>query len=241
MFIGAAAIKARGRQVLDTPAIPDADYNTFGFDGTDDYITTTYNASGLSSNVTVSAWVYLSSTGSDEGILGEWQSSSGFMLYRVNSTGVRFYINSSFTPTFNINTEEWTLLTGTYEGTTIRLYVNGVEEATTSLSASIGNAPITTEVGRYAGSNGTIFNGSITLPIIWDRTLDSDENLLIYQSGKTPYYETVPPSLFDAEWAIEMSSRDNTLVDLTGNGSDGTANGGITDDGETQTFTSYTL
>ena len=63
----------------------------------------------------------------------------------------------------------------------------------------------------------------------------------LYNAGKIPYYETLPSNLTsDVKLAIEMSSRDNTLNDLSGNSNNGTANGGVTDNGSLQTFAAYT-
>ena len=83
--------------------------------------------------------------------------------------------------------------------------------------------------------------GSMTSPIMSNQRAFSDGELSgLYQSGKVPYYETLPSSITDdVTLCVEMSSRDNFLNDLSGNGNNGTAQNGVTDDGDLQTFTPY--
>lgn len=79
---------------------------------------------------------------------------------------------------------KWYHVVGTYDGETIRLYVNGQVVDTTS---AITLTPLSAEnlyIGSFEGSSARRFNGSIDEVKLWNRTLSQTEILASYQ-GKT--------------------------------------------------------
>jgi hypothetical protein len=224
----------------------EAQYNTFLFDGTNDRISTNYASYvDLTAGMTANVWCKFTSN-SNTSPFGNW-NSTGWMLFISSTNQCRFYVNGSFTSSVAITTGQWIMLTATYDKTTMRLYEDGVEIATLANTATISQPSLglPLELGAYAGGTSSFFDGSITSPILFNRALTPAEVSDLYQAGKTAYYETLPTSLTDdVVWAVEMSSRDNSLVELSGTGTpadkQGVANGGVTDNGDLQTFTPYT-
>ncbi len=74
-------------------------------------------------------------------------------------------------------------LCGTYDGATMRLYINGVLNASASFAGSIGYSTGSFRMG--ANANGAeLFNGRIFDCIIHDRVLSASEVWQLYQIGR---------------------------------------------------------
>lgn len=77
------------------------------------------------------------------------------------------------------------------------------------------------------------FLGSLTQVFMFNRTLSNAEATILYHSGKPLNYPIIPSVITDdASLAFAVSSNDSTLIDLSGNGNDGTAINGATFDGD---------
>ena len=140
------------------------------FDGTDDWVQAPHTASVnlTGTGLTLSGWVSSLGQTADVGIL--LKSTSGYQIH--------LGIESGETGNFRVNTPDagytrldttstvptngtWTYLTGTYDGTTARIYFNGSEQAT---DPRTGNIDATTEpvlIGRRAIGDARFMNGDI--------------------------------------------------------------------------------
>jgi hypothetical protein len=118
-----------------------------------------------SGDFTVEAWVYPTSYGANEGIVGVWESSAGrsWLLYN-NSTlkptiiidgdgagGGEFEALSGI----GITTGQWTHLAGERNGSTLSIYVNGVATGiVTNVSGSVyTNTSNPLDIGRFNSAN----------------------------------------------------------------------------------------
>lgn len=100
------------------------------------------------SQFTISAWVNRNGRTDATGIAGKW-NGTGYMLY--NSTAsvaidAGPHLAGSQLPTYG-----WEHLTATYDGTTIRLYQNGVETGS-QVHAAPSSTTATYQIGAYVGS-----------------------------------------------------------------------------------------
>jgi hypothetical protein len=140
------------------------------FDGSGDYVSVADN-SGLSfpnETFTFSCWINTSQTSKNDhkyfiakGAGGnyEYQLSK---YYNTNKAAVSIYNLSASAyneviSAGNINDGTWKLITGTADGSTLRLYINGtVEASTASITASMGNgsAALTLAQRGDVGANG---------------------------------------------------------------------------------------
>lgn len=167
--------------------------SAFSFNGSSDFISIPDATSlDLVNNFTIAAWFNPSSTQDDQGIIGKGRAIGGTgcaLLHRVmspNGTGVVAMSNSSSAEVyiansqFSINT--WHHILSTYDGSSLKLYVNGqlIDETSTTilLENSIANLFIGKELDDYR-----YFNGKIDDVGIWNRPLNQVEVLQLYNHG----------------------------------------------------------
>ncbi|MEM2447922.1 MAG: LamG domain-containing protein [Candidatus Bathyarchaeia archaeon] len=162
------------------------------FDGVDDYVEITDSTSLRvpDPQMTVSLWVKRFSHDADyEGIITKWErvgNYKGFLIQSMLNGYVRFLIGSG--PTYGvvstlINDNEWVFLTGTYDGSVIKLFVNGVLVS----SASFGGGTYTTnpiEIGRRIHGQSGYFHGHIDEPRIYKRALTDAEIKYHFESTR---------------------------------------------------------
>lgn len=139
----------------------------------------------------VNTWVKTSSSGSLKEFLF-WGSNSvdagiDFYMSSGNKLVANFYGGAGIaTSTTSINTGAWVMCSITYDGTNIRVYVNGVLEATGANKA--GSLSGTTRIIGADGTPGNYWNGSLDEMGIWTRTLTGAEITSLYNSGSGYQY-----------------------------------------------------
>ena len=171
------------------------------FDGVDDYVEIADNSSlDLTTSITVSAWVN-SDTNSDYGTIvhrGTTDQVLGNMNFSYNlrqesdATGNQYefsiktdsnnrkIVTSSTAPSDG----SWHHIVGTYDGSLMNIYVNGLLEATTSTSEVISTSSETLTIGD-TGSGGDAFNGTIDDVRIYNYARSAEEVLIDYNAGKS--------------------------------------------------------
>lgn len=172
------------------------------FTGANYYANATSTVGNITTNqVTVAGWVYPYSTGSimtlisndrDCGGCGSYKGY-GLQMYYGGTTVFRIWNDDGTGPrsTASANNpaaNEWTHLAGTFDGTTIRLYKNGVQ---ISSSTSVGNgtlgypATFDTKIGQLGCCSGThTMNGKIDEVRVYSRALTATEIKQLYLMGK---------------------------------------------------------
>jgi hypothetical protein len=201
------------------------------FDGVDDYADAGV-FTDLTGNFTVSTWVYINGTTSAVQDLvskfGGTAATTNFLL-EVNSSGtlVSFFVgdgNPSNAASATISLGQWYFVTGIWDGTNTKIYLNGsfIANATTPLTPDVSG----THLFIGARSSGLRFtNGSLDEVRIYNRAL-SDEEV-----GKL-YRETVPDNPdtgLVGYWP--MNGKDisgTTAYDRSGKGNTGTLTNGPT-------------
>jgi hypothetical protein len=155
-------------------------FNTsfFSFDGTNDVSTLSNNFIPADSSLTVSIWVKARSDGMLVDTLNDSLSWDGFTI-RIQSSLYRWWLfkqNSgpniqaalASTLTYNGN---WQNVTGTYDGTTASLYINGVLDVSVAYSGGydvgaanigIGARPSTANPSNCDISNVSIYNRALS-------------------------------------------------------------------------------
>jgi hypothetical protein len=181
------------------------------FDGTNDYVITTLNQTPLlniTSTITLESWIKstaIANASHGDGIFSKGTSSDSnsgvYETVLINISGInypffRIRIGSS-TPTYSPTNIPITLnqpyhIVSTYNGSTLRIFVNGVESGT-GLSAS-GNIETNTQqlaIGvRYLSlsvATDSYFSGNIFLNRIYNRALSAAEILQNYNATKGRY------------------------------------------------------
>jgi hypothetical protein len=172
--------------------------SAYSFDGVDDYIEVAdTNILDLYNHYTLSGWYLTSSTTQfDQAILGK---GSG-----ITQTGCQLLVNTNTAPTprlqfgFNnnaginggattpvttANLSGWHLLTGTYDGSSAKLYLDGFLMSTVQISYSLINSTQPFLIGNEAKGLIRYFNGKLDDIGIWNRALDSSEVAQLYSTG----------------------------------------------------------
>jgi hypothetical protein len=150
------------------------------FDGSGDYVEVPDSATLRPSNVTVECWVKSSTIKSYQYIVAKYYTGgyASYGLYTGSSKGLFFYVsdggyalsNDAGTGVWDGN---WHHIAGTYNGSTLRLYVDGSEVGTgKSVTKTIGYNTGKLYIGTYgAGINMFNFTGLIDEVRIWDEAL----------------------------------------------------------------------
>ena len=161
------------------------------FDGVDDRVVIPDAPALNPAQITVEAWV--NPTGDIPnygGILAKTTSGSwndGFGLAHFTGQEVRFFINqynTSFVTT-DVDPGVWTHLVGTYDGSEIRLYADGVLVDSMEFSEPINHAPADMAIGSDTASGAYMWKGKLDEVAFYDTALDADDVLGHYNLG--PY------------------------------------------------------
>jgi len=159
------------------------------FDGTNDYASVSHNPSWNigSTPKTIECWIYFNSVVDGRLIMGQinqWWLSVGWTPGGVTSGkfGISFLDTSSwrsFSSSTSVSSNEWYNVVATWDGTFIRLFVNGNLETTSSnLSAVVwaSSSNSTLDIGSYSGASTTYaINGRVSNSRIYNKGLTEDE------------------------------------------------------------------
>ena len=168
------------------------------FDGSDDYINLPSESNFISGNqVTVEAWVTTDVTGSYKKIFitsenNGTQNVTAVYLSLGNSASSGAYFGVYNTSNTNatalhgsyLSTGTWTHLTGTYDGSNVKIYVNGSLSSTTSLTGNIRTG--SNGIGRISGymSGNEIWDGKLASLKVYNKALTAAEVLSNYNATK---------------------------------------------------------
>ena len=161
------------------------------FDGVNDYvnIANITESQGIDS-LSVSAWVKPAAELTNMiiakhagGTSGSWYlaipSADTFRFVILNASSTRVEHDVSYTITLG----QWYHLVGVYNGTDIKLYINGVETGVASSQTGLIKTVTTSvRIGTYQ-NNAWFFQGNIDEVALFDTDLSGAEASAIYNSG----------------------------------------------------------
>jgi hypothetical protein len=210
------------------------------FDGANDYINCGNNpVLNVTSSLSVEAWINRSVSGTDDCIIGKDVFANGtgyaFWVYQNNKLTLRFS-NREFIGTATIPTNTWTHVAATYNASTntIKLYINGVVDATfTGVAVPVSNTSnLYIGTPQDAVANATYaFSGSLDEVRIWDRELVQSEIQNNMSCEMNPAGQTGLLALyhFNQGYVGEANAAVTTATDASSNINTGTlTNFGLT-------------
>ena len=171
-------------------------------DGYGKYVTiddsSSFDSIATNDEMTVCSWVYPysndNSHGAAQAVLGQWQSDgndkSFAFLEGLAGQGIyAFYVSGGGSAwedaqadsALTLNT--WAHLCGTSDGTTVKLYVDGVLQSDTGTMSGIYNADINFTIGTYNIGSSLFYNGSVDEVLLFNRELSLSEIRAIYNSS----------------------------------------------------------
>jgi len=160
--------------------------NGVNLNGSSQYFTFGTSPQTGAGSWSVNVWVKTSASGSQNEFMfwGSNSTDNGIDLYKNSSNKLQanFYGGGGIaTSTTSINTGSWVMCTVTYDGTNIRVYVNGVLENTgANRTGAISGS------NRYVGADGGVgnfWNGSLDELGTWSVTLTANDINLLYNAG----------------------------------------------------------
>ncbi len=149
-------------------------YKSFTFDGTDDHISV--NAAFSYTNITVNSWVKFNNISGEKVIYDNRDGSSDkVILFKSSPNKFTFQLNGGncdSNTTALIST--WYNYTATYDGSTMRVYINGVEDNTQSYSSTVDITAKNVTIGATSAITVPM-NGDISPIQVYNRTLSAQE------------------------------------------------------------------
>ena len=199
----------------------------------------------LDQNYTVCSWFKINTialAGSPRGLItwGEAGLGKGRGLYISGSSAGAFAYGGAYNldSTTSISTGVWYHVAATYDGTTLKVYVNGTLDNTKTISLSSFSYSMT-HIGELYYSQSTAdrhFDGDIDEIALFNTALSAAEITKIYNSGVptdltlASSYDTDRTSNLVGYWRMGDVSNDSatsggsiaTITDSSGNGNDAT-------------------
>ncbi|OYV03817.1 MAG: hypothetical protein CFE26_20170, partial [Verrucomicrobiales bacterium VVV1] len=180
--------------------------NAFSFNGNGaNYVRIPNSASLQSSLLSVEYWIYFNNAQnsvnvtkrSSSGAGDAWQVGISYSGGNFNLQFVGFQTNGQlqdwYSPALSSPVGVWTHVAATYDGSTVRGYVNGTQVLTQSAALQLGTRNSDIFIGAYPTGIFSL-DGKVDELSIYNRALSAAEVLAIYQAGaagKTPPAPTV--------------------------------------------------
>ena len=163
------------------------------FDGTDDYVSVPSTSSLKPANISICGWVKSNAYSALTVLMGK-QSGGGYgsygLVFRTGPSRMTFTISKTgpqteyFATSTNQQTGVWQHWCGTYDGTTQKLFLNGVLEDTQTPSITIDQTdtyPLT--IGTYTSGLYPL-SGSLDEVRVYNRALTEGEVTQLYNMGR---------------------------------------------------------
>jgi len=158
-------------------------------DGVDDYVDCGNSWEfAITDVITVAAWVKTNAVGSvSHGPFVTKGDRAYSLKHGLNSIAFFIYdpvakwqaavyaVDSSFN-------DQWHHVAGTYDGNDVRLYIDGVEAASTAFAGTIRNISYDLNIGSNDQEAGRFYDGAIDEVRIYNRVLDATEILSLHDN-----------------------------------------------------------
>ena len=197
----------------------------YTFDGSNDYIIINSLNTGsggldITNSITLSCWVKSNtSTWNSNGSIISKRNS--FLFYGdVTTKELRFYIHDStfYEARYTLtDIQNWNLFIGTYDGSALKLYVNGVLVSIHSHTGSIDNdAGGDLTIGRDDGQSA-YFNGSISDVRIYNTALTAAQVKTIYNTSYWTAIKNDIPTSIVLKTNHNKTMNDNLIINKNNN------------------------
>lgn len=171
----------------------------FSFNGADTTVSvSTSTTVNVTSAITLAVWVRTSATNDASGIVYKVASNSGYKMSFDVSGGVRadFYNDASaISPIYsatNVEDNNWHFVVATYDGSTAKIYVDGVVGGTAPTGSGYvtgtNNTNTSLVIGNDSSAVNRYYNGLLDDVRVYNRALTSNEIQRIYESSRFARY-----------------------------------------------------
>jgi hypothetical protein len=190
---------AGSQTVANMPVYDFYNKGTLRFDGSNDYVFLSNSQLNISSTITVEVWVKYNAQGgynaraysviTCKGYPWTWllEDQSGQFNFRI-STSVNSDSNVNSSYSHGLNT--WNHVVGTYDGTSQKIYVDGVLRNTVSLTGTINTSSNDALVGLYNYGDYCL-TGNVGAVRVYNKALSATEILQNYEAQKSKFANTI--------------------------------------------------
>ena len=202
------------------------------FDGSNDYLYTSYQTWGFSDAWSINLWLKADTLSAEQCVL--MFKANGLSTNLINmsfglngqnqkiavqayndGSGRKFYLGNS-----SLSTGTWYMITATWDGTYLKIYVDGSEDTPytkdTDNSISMADSSRQFRIAENIASSAANFDGIIDDISLHSRALTSSEITEIYNSGSGLAYSSwdVTPSTADLQLNIGDSWKDVSALQV---------------------------
>jgi hypothetical protein len=191
------------------------------FNGTSDYVEVNPAPVGSESALTISCWVNTTNTGT-RGLVSKGTGGfSDFVLFgNLSPYKIGIFLQTTTANSGNVystttlNDGKWHFMTASWDGSNVRLYVDGSLEGSAAITGTLNNSESNMYIGAYSDDDNYL-DGNLANVAIWNRALTSDEiNTAMWAS-----YDQLPTSIkvgLQAWYALDNITGTD-VPDSTGN------------------------
>lgn len=152
------------------------------FDGSNDYVELPGIINPVDDKFTASAWVRLDTSSGDHVIFQQDGTGGRSWITRKSNGTLQSYIGGGYTnSTGTLSVGQWHHVAVTYDGTTVRLWLDGILDGSSNRSGESSTGNIL--VGKHK-SLGKYWNGKIDNVRIFNYKLDSEEIKSLFEQGQ---------------------------------------------------------
>jgi len=224
------------------PTYNSANGGSIVFDGGDDYVNigtgTTFNLGGVGKTFSIGicfnrsggwgGWTALFTKGDNSWRVHRYGNGTGQLAFGTDGFSSQDTVTNTI---FNANT--WYNVICVYDGTSKKIYVNGVLDTNVNVTGTLGNNSYPVYIGENSQQGGRVFNGKISLTQIYNRALSSTEILQNYQVMIPRFVgENIVTNglvlYLDAGYNPSYSGSGTNWYDISGYGNNGTLINGPT-------------
>jgi len=164
----------------------------------------------ISDSVTIALWVKINSNGTISSIVRKGATQTpAYSLNKESSDRFTFWVhlgswvNSGYSSTI-ATIGVWYHVAGVYDGSEIKMYVNGNLETSSSHSGPIPTTPDKFYIGVDATTWVEYFNGSVEELSLWNRALTESQIQTVMSGSLNPAYYQTSDSGLVAYWKFDV-------------------------------------
>ena len=179
--------------LTNSPGYNSNNYGSLTFDGVNQYISIPKTGILTSKSAfTITCWIYPTSLTDIRPIFVNYYVGNLEVLFRINGSNLQFFTFTSSqiggtTQTFTaIN--QWSNVVATYDGATMKTYVNGVQSPTTfSQSGGLSTSTLPYLIGYYTSPTNYYFEGRVASCGVHLRSLTDSEILQNFNATRSRF------------------------------------------------------
>lgn len=176
---------------------------------------------GGSEDITVAGWFYFKDTLGFPYLVTKEEGGVTFPEYELREVGnvTRFSIRAASTTYFidggtTLLPNNWYHIAGVYDGTDIRVYLNGVSDATpVSATGAINANPTNTTIGADARLSSSVFNGMADEIMIINDSLSAAQILALHNNQSERFFPTGTKTFTSLDFLAPDNKADIQLDD----------------------------